>query len=123
MEKIIKNIPKPPASISQAIKSNGFVFVSGQIAVDPESGNLLVENTSVQEQTERVIKNIQMILEAAESSLEKVVKVNVYLANMDDFPQMCEVYEKYFLQKPVRTTVAVQLYKTALVEMDVTAEA
>ncbi|KFG86334.1 L-PSP endoribonuclease family protein Brt1 [Metarhizium anisopliae] len=95
--------PKPlPGIYSQAIKANGMVFVSGAIALDAETGKLV--DGDVQAHTHQCIKNLSAILEAAGSSIEKVVKVNVFLANMDDFAKMNEVYTTYWGDvKPCRT--------------------
>ena len=114
--------PKAIGPYSQAIKANGFVFVSGQIALDPASGTLV--GGDVAAQTERVLQNLQAILEAAGSDLDRVVKATVYLRSMADFAAMNEVYAKYFKgEPPARATVAVAgLPKDALVEIDVIAE-
>ncbi|KJK86813.1 hypothetical protein H633G_09338 [Metarhizium anisopliae BRIP 53284] len=100
--------PKPlPGIYSQAIKANGMVFVSGAIALDAETGKLV--DGDVQAHTHQCIKTLSAILEAAGSSIEKVVKVNVFLANMDDFAKMNEVYTTYWGDvKPCRTCVAVK---------------
>ncbi|KAF5130246.1 RutC family protein [Metarhizium brunneum] len=100
--------PKPlPGIYSQAIKANGMVFVSGAIALDAETGKLV--DGDVQAHTHQCIKNLSAILEAAGSSIEKVVKVNVFLANMADFAKMNEVYTTYWGDvKPCRTCVAVK---------------
>lgn len=120
--KIIQNLPSPPAKISQVIESNGNLYISGQIAMDFESGKLLLD-LPLEEQTEVIIKNLKTLLEHSGSNLEKIVKINVYLATMKDFPNMCSVYEKYFsLHKPARTTIGAELYSTALVEMECIAE-
>ena len=113
--------PKPIGPYSQAIKANGFLFVSGQIALDPQSGEFV--GTDVRQQTERVIENLKAILEAAGSSLKHVVKTTVFLKEMNDFPAMNETYAKYFSAiPPARSTVqAARLPKDALVEIDVIA--
>lgn len=113
--------PKPIGPYSQAIKSNGFVFLSGQIALDPLSGEFV--GTDVRQQTERVLENLKAILEAAGSSLKHVVKTTVFLKDMNDFPVMNEAYAKYFsTTPPARSTVqAARLPKDALVEIDVIA--
>lgn len=112
--------PKAIGSYSQAIKSNGFVFTSGQIALD--KNGVLVEG-GIREQTERVIKNLSEILVAAGSSLEKVVKVTVFLSDIKDFAEMDEVYAQYFTTRPARSTVAVRtLPKNVLVEIEAVAE-
>ena len=113
--------PKPIGPYSQAIKANGLVFVSGQIALDPQSGEFV--GTDVRQQTERVLENLKAILEAAGTSLKHVVKTTVFLKDMNDFPAMNEAYAKYFsTTPPARSTVqAARLPKDALVEIDVIA--
>jgi 2-iminobutanoate/2-iminopropanoate deaminase len=113
-----------PAAIgpySQAIKANGFVFVSGQIPLDPATNTLVSGDVAFQ--TERVLKNLSGILNAAGSSLEKVVRATVFLKNMSDFAAMNEVYGKHFhTAPPARSTVEVaRLPKDVLVEIDVIA--
>lgn len=113
--------PKPIGPYSQAIKCNGFVYVSGQIALDPQSGEFV--GADVRQQTERVLENLKAILEAAGSSLKHVVKTTVFLKDMNDFPAMNETYARYFsATPPARSTVqAARLPKDALVEIDVVA--
>jgi 2-iminobutanoate/2-iminopropanoate deaminase len=113
--------PKAIGPYSQAIKANGFVFVSGQVAIDPVTNTLLSGDVGFQ--TDRVLKNLRGILTAAGSSLEKVVRATVFLKNMDDFAAMNEVYGKYFAAAPpARSTVEVaRLPKDVLVEIDVIA--
>jgi len=113
--------PKPIGPYSQAVKSNGFVFVSGQIALDPKTAEFV--GTDVRTQTERVMENLKGILEAAGTSLGHVVKTTVYLKDMNDFASMNEVYAKYFTASPpARSTVeAARLPKDALVEIDLIA--
>jgi len=113
--------PKPIGPYSQAIKANGFVFVSGQIALDPKTGEFT--GTTVAEQTMRVLENLKAILEASGAPLNHVVKTIVYLKSMDDFAAMNEVYAKYFTATPpARSTIqAARLPKDALVEIDVVA--
>ena len=113
--------PKPIGPYSQAVKSNGFVFVSGQIALDPLTGEFAGKD--VRQQTERVLENLKVILEASGSSLKNVVKTTVFLKDMNDFPAMNEAYGKYFsANPPARSTVqAARLPKDALVEIDVIA--
>eukprot|EP01117_Protostelium_nocturnum_P005602 TRINITY_DN2022_c0_g1_i4.p1 TRINITY_DN2022_c0_g1~~TRINITY_DN2022_c0_g1_i4.p1 ORF type:complete len:131 (+),score=40.90 TRINITY_DN2022_c0_g1_i4:139-531(+) len=125
-ERQVISTPNAPAAIaaySQAIKANGFIFVSGQLALDPKSssGNLISDNAK--EQTEQVLKNVKAILEAAGSSLEKVVKVTVLLSDIADFGVMNEVYVTYFPSNPpARAAYAVaHLPKSALVEIEVVA--
>ena len=113
--------PKAIGPYSQAIKANGFVFVSGQVAIDPSSQQVI--SGDVAAQTDRVIKNLSAILQAAGSSLEKVVRSTVFLKNMGDFTAMNEVYGKYFTSAPpARATVEVsRLPKDVAVEIDVIA--
>lgn len=113
--------PKPIGPYSQAVKANGFVFVSGQIALDPKNGEFVPAD--VKQQTERVLENLKAILEASGAPMNHVVKTTVYLKSMDDFAAMNEVYARYFtLAPPARSTVQVaRLPKDALVEIDVVA--
>ena len=113
--------PKAIGPYSQAIKANGFVFVSGQVAIDPTTQQVI--SGDVAAQTDRVIKNLAAILQAAGSSLEKVVRSTVFLKNMGDFTAMNEVYGKYFTSAPpARATVEVsRLPKDVAVEIDVIA--
>jgi 2-iminobutanoate/2-iminopropanoate deaminase len=112
---------KAPGAIgpySQAIKVNGMVFCSGQIPIDPATGNFVSED--VAEQTVQVFKNLTAVLEAAGSGLERVVKTTVFLADMNDFAAMNEVYGQYFNEnKPARATVqAARLPRDAKVEIE-----
>lgn len=115
---------KAPAAIgaySQAIVTENLVFTSGQIPLNPETG--VLEGTTIKEQAHRVCKNLQAVLEAAGSSLDKAVKTVCFLSNMADFAEFNEVYAEYFTQKPARSCVAVkELPKGALVEVEVIAE-
>lgn len=110
-----------PAAIgpySQAVKSGGFVFCSGQIPIDPTTGEFVSE--AVSEQTEQVLKNLGQVLKAAGASFDSVVKTTVFLADMNDFAEMNEVYGRYFGDnKPARATVqAARLPRDAKVEID-----
>ena len=122
MEKIsTKKAPKAIGPYSHAIKAGGFVFCSGQIAIDPKTNEF--KPGTIIEETTRVIENLKAVLEQANSGLEKTIKVTVYLLNIDNFTEMNKVYEKYFLNKPARSTVEVsKLPKGAKVEIDVIAE-
>ena len=115
---------KAPAAIgpySQAIVHEGLVFTSGQIPINPESGN--IEASDIIAQTEQVMKNLGEVLAAAGSSFEKTVKTTCFLADMSDFADFNGVYSKYFTEKPARSCVAVKaLPKGALVEVEVIAE-
>jgi 2-iminobutanoate/2-iminopropanoate deaminase len=115
--------PKAIGPYSQGIKAGGFVFVSGQVALDPATGAMVAGDVAAQ--TERVLQNLQAVVEAAGSDLDRVVKTTVYLRSMADFAAMNEVYKRYFKNEPpARATVAVAgLPKDALVEIDVIAEA
>jgi len=113
--------PKAIGPYSQAIRANGFVFVSGQIAIDPATQQVI--SGDVAAQTDRVLNNLSAILKAAESSLDMVVRSTVFLKSMNDFAAMNEVYGKYFsAAPPARSTVeAARLPKDVLVEIDVIA--
>jgi 2-iminobutanoate/2-iminopropanoate deaminase len=120
MKKIVST-PAAPAAIgpySQAVVSQGVVYVSGQIPLDPQSGNLVDGDVAVQ--TRQVLTNLRAILEAAGSSLAAVLKTTVYLTNMGDFPRMNEVYAEFFGESlPARATVEVsRLPKDVQVEID-----
>jgi 2-iminobutanoate/2-iminopropanoate deaminase len=106
---------------SQAIKAGGFVFVSGQVGLDPRTGEFVPGG--VAEQTEQVLKNLSAVLEASGSSLAKVVKTTVFLADMKDFATMNEVYGRFFTNEPpARATVAAAgLPKDARVEIELVA--
>ena len=115
--------PKAIGPYSQGIKAGGFVFVSGQVAIDPATQQVIPGD--VKAQTERICQNLKAILEAAGSDLESVVKSTVFLRSMADFAAMNEVYGRYFKNEPpARSTVAVVgLPKDVQVEIDVIAEA
>lgn len=113
--------PKAVGPYSQAIVSNGFVFTSGQIAINPATNT--VEATDIEGQTEQVMKNLSAVLGAAGSSFNKAVKTTCFLADMNDFAAFNEIYGKYFTSLPARSCVAVKtLPKNVLVEVEVTAE-
>lgn len=113
--------PKPIGPYSQAIKANGFLFASGQIALDPHSNEFVAGD--IRQQTERVMANIKGIVEASGSNLGHIVKTTVFLKDMNDFAAMNEVYGKFFaVAPPARSTVQVaRLPKDALVEIEVIA--
>lgn len=115
---------KAPAAIgpySQAIVVNGLVFTSGQIPINPATGN--IEAADIAAQTEQVMKNLGEVLSAAGSSFEKAVKTTCFLSDISYFGAFNEVYAKYFTEKPARSCVAVKdLPKGALVEVEVIAE-
>ena len=113
-----------PAAIgpySQAVVSGNLLFTSGQIPLSAQDGQ--VTGSSITEQTEQVIKNLEAVLNAAGSSFAKVVKTTCFLSDMNDFAAFNDVYAKYFTGKPARSTVAVkQLPKSVLVEIEAVAE-
>jgi len=115
------NAPAALGPYSQAIKVGDFVYTSGQVAIDPATGELI--GGGIAEQTERVLKNVAAVLEAAGSSLDQVVKTLVFLADMDDFSAMNEVYGKFFTAAPpARSTVqAARLPKDARIEIEAVA--
>jgi len=116
-----KDAPQAIGPYAQAIKANGFVFVSGQVAIDPATQQVI--SGDVAAQTDRVLRNLSEILKAAGSGLGKVVRCGVFLKSMNDFASMNEVYGKYFSSAPpARSTVEVsRLPKDVLVEIDVIA--
>ncbi|MDQ2904580.1 MAG: RidA family protein [Ktedonobacteraceae bacterium] len=121
MERIQINTGQAPAAIgpySQAIRCGQFVYTSGQIALDPVSGELV--GADVQAQTQRVLQNLQAVLASAGTSLANIVKTTVFLTQMSDFQAMNSVYASYFGQPaPARSTVAVaELPRKALVEIE-----
>lgn len=121
MEKEIVSTEKAPGAIgpySQAIKAGGMVFCSGQIPIDPRTGAFVSD--IVGEQTEQVLKNLSAVLDAAGTGLDNVVKTTVFLADMNDFAEMNEVYGRFFSEnKPARATVqAAKLPRDAKVEID-----
>lgn len=113
--------PKAIGPYSQAIRANGLVFISGQVAFDPSTGQLI--EGDVAKQTARVLENLKAIAEAAGSSLDKAVKATVFLKDMNDFAAMNEVYARYFPHHPpARATVEVtRLPRDARVEIDLIA--
>jgi len=113
--------PKAIGPYSQAIKANGFVFLSGQIALDPRTQQIVEGDIATQ--TERVLENLKGIVEAAGSSIQRVVKTTVFLADMNDFGAMNEVYGRYFVvHPPARSTVEVaRLPRNVRVEIDLIA--
>lgn len=116
-----RNAPAAIGPYSQGVKANGFLFLSGQVALEPASGELV--GSDVRAQTERVLKNLEAVLSAAGSSLAAVVKTTVFLADLNDFAAMNEVYARFFPQDPpARATVQVaRLPKDARVEIDLIA--
>jgi 2-iminobutanoate/2-iminopropanoate deaminase len=113
--------PKAIGPYSQAIKANGFIFVSGQIPLDPATGEIV--GSTIEEQTHQVLKNIKAILKSAGSSMAEVVKATVYLADMNDFAKMNSIYTEYFPEPfPARAAVqVVRLPREVKVEVEVMA--
>ena len=116
-----ENAPAAIGPYSQAMKVGNLVITSGQIPINPATGN--VEATTIETQTEQVCKNLQAVLTAAGAGMEKVVKTTCFLADMGDFAAFNEVYAKYFVSRPARSCVAVKtLPKNVLVEVEAIAE-
>ncbi len=115
---ITEHAPKPVGPYSQAIKANGFIFCSGQVAINPVNNE--IEAGTVTEQTKRILSNIQAVLESQGSSLDSVVKCQVYLADMNDFSEMNTVYSQFFKKDcPARLAVQVgPLFGGLSVEID-----
>ena len=122
MKKIYtENAPAAIGPYSQAIVHGDLVFTSGQIPINPETGN--VDAEGIVAQTEQVMKNLDAVLTASGSSFEKAIKTTCFLSDMSDFAAFNEVYAKYFTEKPARSCVAVKtLPKGVLVEVEVIAE-
>ncbi len=125
MKEIIEteDAPKPIGPYSQAVRAQGFLFVSGQIPIDPSTGSPIGGDIAVQ--TRQVMANLAAILTAASSGLDKVVKTTVFLADMDDFPRFNQVYAEFLgNSKPARATVEVsRLPKEVLLQVDAIAVA
>jgi len=120
MNKVIltENAPAPIGPYSQAYLCGNTLYCSGQIAIDPKSGEFI--NGTIEEQTHQCCKNVEQLLKAAGYSLENVVKTTCFLANMSDFGAFNAIYGKYFTSKPARSCVAVkELPKNGLVEIEV----
>ncbi len=114
-----KKIPEAIGPYSQFVKHGNLVFTAAQIAINPET-NQLVEG--IEEQTKQVLENLKNVLEAAGSSMDKAIKVNVFLKDMNDFQKMNEIYAAYFKNKPARSTIqAAKLPRDALILIDVVA--
>jgi 2-iminobutanoate/2-iminopropanoate deaminase len=113
--------PKPIGPYSQAIRANGFLYLSGQVALDPKTGEMV--GADIGQQTQRTLENVKGIVEAAGSKMTHVVKTTVFLKDMNEFAAMNEVYARYFSSAPpARSTVQVaRLPKDALVEIEVIA--
>ena len=112
------NAPEPIGPYSQAVEINGFIFTSGQIAINPQTGDIISHD--IEEQTRQVIKNMQAVLQAGNSSLDKIVKTTIFLSDMNNFAQVNRIYGEYFNEsKPARSTIEVsRLPKNALIEIE-----
>ena len=120
MEKIYTNqAPEPVGPYSQAIKANGFLYCSGQIAINPENNQFI--NGDIVEQTNQVMKNIQAVLIEAGYDFNDVIKTTCFLDDMNNFGAFNEIYAKYFTSKPARSCVEAKLPKGAKVEVEVIA--
>ena len=120
MEKIYtKNAPEPVGPYSQAIKANGFLYCSGQIAINPENNQFI--NGDIVEQTNQVMKNIEAVLTQAGYSFDNVIKTMCFIDDMNNFSAFNEVYAQYFTSKPARSCVEAKLPKNAKVEVEVIA--
>ncbi len=118
------NAPDPVGPYSQAVSRNGWIFASGQIPLDPKTGELVAGD--IEAQTERVLDNLRAVLAAAGTTLDQVVKTTVYLTDLAAFPRMNEIYARYFDTDPSPARVTIQaaaLPKGALVEIDAIAAA
>ena len=113
-----ENAPAPVGPYSQAVIAGGFVFCSGQIALDPRTGTIV--GNDIESETKQVMENLKAVLESAGSSFDRVVKTTIFLKNMDDFARVNEVYGRYFGEiPPARSTIeVVKLPKGASVEID-----
>jgi 2-iminobutanoate/2-iminopropanoate deaminase len=117
-----ENAPAPVGPYSQAVKSGALVFVSGQIPIDPANGTLV--SGTIRDQAIQVLENLKNVLEAAGCTLDDVIKTTVYIADMNHFPELNEIYAEYFGEEnaPARSTVQVAaLPKSAMVEIDAVA--
>jgi 2-iminobutanoate/2-iminopropanoate deaminase len=108
MKKVIftSKAPKPIGPYSQAVQANGVLFISGQVPLDPETGQVVL--SSIREQAKRVLENIKAVVEAANSNLSAIVKTTIFLKSLDSFDEVNQIYSEYFGEiKPARTTVEV----------------
>lgn len=119
MQKVIRtsDAPRPLGVYSQAVVTDGFVFVAGQLAVNPATNEL--EPGDIRSETRRTLSNVEAILRAAGSSLRNAVRMGVFIADLKDFPAMNEVFQEFFPENPpARTTVQVQLPRGLKIEID-----
>jgi 2-iminobutanoate/2-iminopropanoate deaminase len=116
----VRKLPKPPVPYSNGVKAGDFLFIAGQVGVDPTNGKL--KGSSIKEQTEQALANMTAVLEAAGSSMENVVKTTVFIADFKDFEEMNRVYARFFpINQPARSTVQVVLYDGFKVEIEAVA--
>ena len=121
MKKIYtKNAPEPVGPYSQAIKANGFLYCSGQIAINPKNNEFI--DGDIAEQTVQVMKNIEAVLAEAGCDFKDVIKTTCFLDDMKNFGAFNEIYAKYFISKPARSCVEAKLPKGAKVEVEVIAK-
>ncbi len=115
------NAPNAIGPYSQAVKANGMLFTSGQIAINPQTGN--VDAKTIEEQTHQVCQNLKAVVEAAGTTMDKVIKTTCFLADINDFAKFNEIYGTYFTSKPARSCVAVKdLPKAVLCEVELIAQ-
>ncbi len=117
-EILTENAPKPVGPYSQAVKAGNMIFVSGQIATDPQTGEF--KNASIEEETTQVMTNIKAVLQAAGADLKNIVKTDIFISDMADYAKVNEIYASFFTEKPLpaRTTVAVkELPRKARIEI------
>ena len=113
----VGKLPKPPAPYSHIVRAGNFLFIAGQVGINPVNGKL--NGNSTREQTEQALSNMVTILEAAGSSMDNVVKTTVFISDFGDFQEMNRAYEKFFPNKPpARSTVQVVLYDGFKVEIE-----
>jgi len=116
----VEKLPKPPVPYSNCVRAGDFLFIAGQVGVDPANGKL--KGSSIKEQTEQALMNMTTVLEAAGSSMEHVVKTTVFIADFGDFEKMNKVYARFFpVDQPARSTVQVVLYDGFKVEIEAVA--
>ncbi len=114
---VVDRLPKPPVPYSHCVRAGNFLFIAGQVGVDPKNGKL--KGSSIGEQTEQALMNMASILKAAGSSMEHVVKTTVFISDFKDFEEMNKVYAKFFpTNQPARSTVQVVLYDGFKVEIE-----
>ena len=113
----VKKLPAANSTYSQAIKVGDVIYISGQIAIDPSTNQLI--KGDIKNQTEQIFSNLQLILEACSCSLEDVFKVQIYITNFADIKKMNEIFAKHMISRPVKTLAVVKdLYANAKVEME-----